>query len=98
MKTVKKTSDPKVRSENFNRVAGSRVTTILTAIKVLTRCAEKDYYEYNGEDVELMFDAIEKELRKSKETFNAKLTEPTVSSINTKFSFNRDQEDGKDNS
>ena len=48
----------KSKRERFEKVAGSRVQMVLDKLDNLSKCANKRNYEYNNQDIEKMFKAI----------------------------------------
>ena len=53
----------------FTKVASARVTKIINYLNLLKNCANKNNYEYDQEDVDLMFSELQKTLRESKSAF-----------------------------
>ncbi|RKZ30729.1 hypothetical protein DRQ36_04490 [bacterium] len=49
--------------ERFKRIATQRVSTVLQRLDILGNCSNKQYYEYNDEDVEKIFNAIKRKVR-----------------------------------
>ncbi|MGM9666108.1 MAG: hypothetical protein ACI3XX_06185 [Eubacteriales bacterium] len=56
------------KKDNFKRISENRVSKILTLLSQLTNLGNSSYYEYTDEDIEKIFNAIEKETKRSKET------------------------------
>jgi len=50
------------RRERFEKVAGSRVKTILKALEILEKCANKNNYEYGEDDIKKMEKALRDKL------------------------------------
>ena len=57
--------------ERFKRLATHRTSNVLKAIRVLGHCANTSAYEYDSKDVEVIFSAIEKQVRLTKSRFNS---------------------------
>ena len=49
------------KKANFKRIAENRTNKIILTIQQLGNLTNTSYYEYSKEDIESMFDAIEKE-------------------------------------
>lgn len=60
------------KAENFIRLANKRTNKIIEDIEILGNLANKNQYEYTDEQVEKIFDAIDKELIATKESFKKK--------------------------
>ena len=60
------------KQENFKRIAESRVNKIITMISSLENLTNTSYYEYNDEQVEAIFLAIQEQLDKTKAKFTQK--------------------------
>jgi hypothetical protein len=57
------------RHERFKRVASKRTNEILEKIRILGNCANKSSYEYTEEEVNKIFNEIEKQLKFTKAKF-----------------------------
>lgn len=55
------------KRENFKRISENRVSKILTLLSQLTNLSNSSFYEYNDEDIEKIFEAINNEAQRSKE-------------------------------
>ena len=55
------------KKENFKRISENRVSKILTLLSQLTNLSNSSFYEYNDEDIEKIFEAINNEAQRSKE-------------------------------
>jgi len=53
----------------FIRIAEARTNKILDMLKLLGNCSVKSNYEYSDEDVKKIFNALERELKNSKNKF-----------------------------
>lgn len=60
------------KRDRFKRVAESRTNRIIDQIRLLGNCANRSNYEYSEEDIRKIFNAIESELKISKQKFQAK--------------------------
>lgn len=58
------------KQENFKRIAENRVNKIIDMISKLENLNNTSFYEYSDEQMENIFEAIQKELDKQKELFN----------------------------
>ncbi|MFQ9015131.1 MAG: hypothetical protein ACLR6S_14440 [Lacrimispora saccharolytica] len=59
------------KNEKFVRIAEARTNKIISMIKLLGNCSNKNTYEYSKEDIKKIFDAIESELKCAKMRFEA---------------------------
>lgn len=57
----------KSKKENFKRISENRVSKILTLLSQLTNLTNSSFYEYTDDEIEKIFLAIDKEVKKSKE-------------------------------
>lgn len=57
------------KRSRFLRVAQKRTQKILDAIDVLGNCSNRGNYEYKNEEVQSMFEAIEKKVRETRDLF-----------------------------
>lgn len=57
------------KKDRFIRIAENRTNKIIKMIKLLGNCANKSAYDYNNEQVQKIFSAIEKELKITKAKF-----------------------------
>lgn len=60
------------KSERFKRVAEKRTNRIIESIRLLGNCSNKSNYEYEDEDVKKIFNAIEAELKDTKQKYQSK--------------------------
>ena len=63
----------KSKRERFEKVAGSRVQMVLDKLDNLSKCANKRNYEYNNQDIEKMFKAINDKFKITKLKFESEL-------------------------
>ncbi len=66
---MKKESRIDTKKDRFARIAERRVNKLLNDLESLGKCANKKNYEYNQDDVKMIFQAIEKKLRMIKAQF-----------------------------
>ena len=57
----------------FTKVASARVTKIINYLGLLQNCANRNNYEYDSDDVDLMFGEINKALRDAKAAYSNEL-------------------------
>ncbi len=57
------------KRENFKRIATNRVNKIIDLISKLQNLSNSSFYEYTDEQINQIFDAIQKELNKQKQEF-----------------------------
>ena len=57
------------KKDNFKRIAENRVNKIIDMISKLENLNNTSFYEYTDEQIENIFDAIQKELDKQREQF-----------------------------
>lgn len=54
------------KKENFKRIASNRTNKIIDTISSLSNLSNASYYEYSNEEIELIFNAIIEEAKKTK--------------------------------
>jgi hypothetical protein len=59
------------RHERFKRIASKRTNEILEKIRILGNCSNKSSYEYTEEEVNKIFNEIDKQLKLTKAKFLA---------------------------
>ena len=62
------------KEERFKRVAEKRIQRVLDSMRSLTQCSNKRMYKWNDEQLRKIWDAIDRELKKCKASFEN--TEP----------------------
>lgn len=62
----------KEKTERFKRVAENRTNKIIEQIRLLGNCSNRSNYEYSEEDVKKIFNAIETELKSTKQKYQTK--------------------------
>lgn len=60
------------KRENFKRIAENRTNKILSMIELLGNLSNKSYYEFEQDDVDKIFSAIEDALKVQKNKFKPK--------------------------
>ena len=55
--------------ERFKRIAAARTNAVLQKLRVLSNCANRQYYDYIEEEVDIIFSAIEKKVKEAKSKF-----------------------------
>jgi len=56
-------------NDRFKRIASRRTNEIIEKIRILGNCANKNAYSFTDRDVRKIFNAIEQELRRTKDKF-----------------------------
>lgn len=57
------------KRERFVRIAVARTNRIIDNMRLLGNCSSKSNYEYTDEDIKKIFNALEKELKQTKNRF-----------------------------
>lgn len=65
------------KRERFKRLASRRTNNVLKALKVLGNCANTSAYEYTNNEVDTIFNAVDKQLRAVKNKFQTVRDEKT---------------------
>lgn len=60
------------KKERFIKVAEARTDKIISMIRLLGNCSNKNNYEFTDSQVNQIFEAISSELRSAKEKFKTK--------------------------
>lgn len=84
---VKIKKENETKKERFIRLAENRTKSVLSGLRILGNCSNSKYYEYNREDVDLIFIEIEKKTKEIKNLFYSEMYK-TKSKIE-KFSLKR---------
>jgi len=66
---VKKKIPNETPRQRFERLATIRTNKVIEKLRVIGNCANANMYEYKQEDVDKIFSAISKELRRVKTKF-----------------------------
>lgn len=67
------------RRIRFEKVAGNRVNNILRTLNSLSKCANKNNYDYEDNDVRKMFKAIREKLSDVEKDFSGQLNKESKS-------------------
>lgn len=59
----------KSKEERFKRVAEKRVQRVLDSLRGLSHCSNKRMYQWNDQQLKRIWLAIDKELKKCKESY-----------------------------
>ena len=62
------------RRQRFEKVASNRVQRILDTLDLLKNCSNRNNYEYDEKDIELMFSEITKKLKETKAVYTNELS------------------------
>jgi len=65
----KKISPTETKREKFLRLATQRTKEVLSRLRILGNCANRQIYEYNEMDIKKIFSAIDKQLDDVKAKF-----------------------------
>ena len=69
---VKELIENETKEEKFKRIASARANRILDDLRVLGNCSNRGLYSYTEVDVNKIFNAIEKEIKRVKFLFENK--------------------------
>ena len=61
-----------IKQQNFKRIAENRINKIIDLISKLHNLSNSSFYEYTDEQIDKMFDTLQKELDRQKEEFKKK--------------------------
>lgn len=61
--------DTESKRDRFVRLAEARTNKILEMMRLLGNCSSKANYEYTDEDIKKIFNALERELKNTKNRF-----------------------------
>ena len=75
-----------IRRKRFTKVASKRVQKIIDYLNLLQNCSNRRNYEYDDDDVNLMFEEISKVLRETKAVYANELSKGNGK---TEFTFNK---------
>jgi hypothetical protein len=64
----------KTKRERFETIAAKRVQKIINDLESLSKCSNKNNYEYNVNDIQKMMSVIKKKTRNVEELFFSKLS------------------------
>ena len=65
-----KSSNSESRSQRFKRIATKRTNDIIRKIRILGNCSNRSAYDYSEEDVNKIFNAINKEIKAANSRFS----------------------------
>lgn len=65
-------NNDKIKKDRFIKIAENRTNKILTTLRLLGNCSNKNNYSYDEDDVKRIFTAIETELKNTRNRFNNK--------------------------
>jgi hypothetical protein len=63
------------KEARFKRIAEKRVQRVLDSIRSLSNCSNRRMYKWNNEQLKRIWDAIDKELKICKASFEESITE-----------------------
>jgi len=66
----RKISPAETKREKFLRLATQRTKEVLSRLRILGNCSNRQVYEYSEADVDKIFSAIDKQLRDVKAKFH----------------------------
>lgn len=84
---VKIKKENETKKERFIRLAENRTKSILNSLRILGNCSNSKYYKFKKEDVDIIFNEIEKKTKEIKNLFYSELYK--VNSKTEKFSLKR---------
>ena len=61
-----------IKQQNFKRIAENRINKIVDLISKLHNLSNSSFYEYTDEQIDKMFEILQKELDRQKEEFKKK--------------------------
>lgn len=64
------------KEERFIRIAPARVRRVLRTVKILSNCSNRSAYAYNAQQVEEMFEAIQRQLNVARSKFQGPTAAP----------------------
>jgi hypothetical protein len=59
----------KTKRERFESVAANRVQKVLDSLNTLTKCSNKNNYEYSEDDINKMMNVIRSRIKETEDTF-----------------------------
>jgi hypothetical protein len=59
------------RQDRFRRIAEARTNKLIELIRLLSNCSNRSNYEYDSQQVELIFSTIHRELKLAKAKFDS---------------------------
>lgn len=70
LKFMQKAPRNETKRERFKRLASLRTNKILNYLKVLGNCSNRQIYEYTKEDINKIFNEIERKVKEIKSRFH----------------------------
>jgi len=70
------------KHERFRRIVEKRMTAIIADFKLLGNCASKSSYEYTDNEVQQIFDELERQMQILRERFSGKRRFSLQSKVN----------------
>ena len=67
--------------DRFKRIASRRTQNVLEALRKLGNCSNKGTYQYDNDDVKMIFQAVDSEVKRIRVLFDSK------AAANNKFSL-----------
>jgi hypothetical protein len=58
------------KRDDFKRIATKRTNDVLEKLRILGNCSNKSNYEYNEEDIKIIFTEIEKKTKQVRAQFS----------------------------
>ena len=71
----------KTKRERFEEIAGKRVQFILGKLDQLSKCSNRNNYEYSEDDIKKMFGAIREAIKHSEMRFKDELKKDEISTF-----------------
>ncbi len=68
--TENKSDNNETRSQRFKRIASKRTNDIIRKIQILGNCSNRSAYDYSEDDVNKIFNAINKEIKAANSRFS----------------------------
>ena len=73
------------KRQRFDRISRSRRDKILDSLRLLENCANKSNYEYTSDDIEALFESLEKALSSAKERFTGDSKQKRINMFKSAF-------------
>lgn len=67
---MRKSPENETKRERFKRLASLRTNEVLNRLKILGNCANRQMYEYSKDEVDKIFDEINRKLKEIKAKFH----------------------------
>ncbi|MBQ6188379.1 MAG: hypothetical protein IJK49_10610 [Prevotella sp.] len=72
------------KRERFTKVATNRVQKVIDYLNLLQNCSNRNNYDYDQEDVDQMFEAINKALKDARNMYSKELNKTSKSGFSFK--------------